>query len=119
MRADFRFLLLSAVLFCGSASAGCESTMPEKVALVPGANTVEVVSDPPNPELYESTGEVSAHVIAREVGDGLRQAANDLRNQAAKKGATFVSIDDVSSRATWDFSGRVVVTIVGTAYKVK
>ena len=110
-------LFLAAILFC--ACAGCESAIPEKVALVPSANSVEVVSDPPNPELYESTGEVSAQVIAREVGDGLRQAANDLRNQAAKKGATFVSIDDVSSRATWDFSGRVVVTIVGTAYKVK
>jgi hypothetical protein len=104
-----------ALLFFCAACAACESTIPEKVALVPGANTVEVVSDPPNPELYDGAGEVSAQVVAREV----RQAANDLRNQAAKKGATFVSIDDVSSRATWDFSGRVVVTIVGTAYKVK
>lgn len=112
MRAAF---LLPVLLFC----AACESTIPEKVSLVPGANSVEVVSDPPNPQLYDGAGEVSAQVVAREVGDGLRQAANDLRNQAAKKGATFVSIDDVSSRATWDFSGRVVVTIVGTAYKVK
>src|SRR5688572_29682126 len=85
MRAGF-LLLLPLFLFC----TGCESTIPEKVALVPGANTVEVVSDPPNPELYESVGEVSAQVVAREVGDGLRQAANDLRNQAAKKNATFV-----------------------------
>ena len=110
------FLLpILAFLVC----TGCESSIPEKVALVPGANNVEVGSDPPNPELYESAGEVSAQVVAREVGDGLRQAANDLRNQAAKKGATFVSMDDVSSRSTWDFSGRVVVTITGTAYKVK
>lgn len=114
MRAGFLVALL--LIF---ACAGCESTLPEKVALVPGAANVEVVSDPPNPELYEPAGEVSAQVVAREVGDGLRQAANDLRNQAAKKGATFVSMDDVTSRATWDFSGRVVVTIVGTAYKVK
>ena len=108
-------LLASVLFFC----AACESTIPEKVALVPGANNVEVVSDPPNPELYESTGEVSAQVVAHEVGDGLRQAANDLRNQAARKGATFVSIDDVSSRATWDFSGRVVVTMTGNAYRLK
>ena len=109
------FLVAAFLLFC----AGCESTIPEKVALVPGASNVEVVSDPPNPELYEAAGEVSAQVVAKEVGDGLRQAANDLRNQAAKKNATFVSIDDVTSRATWDFSGRVVVTITGTAYRVK
>ena len=107
--------LLGLLLFC----AGCESTMPERVSLVPGATNVEVVSDPPNPELYESAGEVTASVVAREVGDGLRNAANELRNQAAKKGATFVSIDDISSRPTWDFSGRVVVSIVGTSYKVK
>lgn len=100
-------------------AAGCESTLPEKVALVPGAGNVEVVSDPPNPETYEEVGEVSAQVIGREVGDSLRQAANDLRNQGAKKGATFVSIDDITSRAAWDFSGRVVVTMTGTAYKPK
>jgi hypothetical protein len=110
------FLLASVMLLVAT---GCESTLPEKVALVPGASNVEVVSDPPNPELYEGAGEVSATVIAHEIGDGLRQAANELRNQAAKKGATFVSMDDVSSHATWDFSGRVVVTISGTAYKVK
>lgn len=116
MQASFLSGLLAiALLYC----AGCESSIPEKVSLVPGAANVEVISDPPNPELYEATGEVSAQVVAREVGDGLRQAANDLRNQAAKKGASFVSMDDVTSRATWDFSGRVVVTIVGTAYKVK
>jgi hypothetical protein len=103
--------LVSVVVCCG-----CETTLPEKVALVPNASMVEVVSDPPNPDTYDAAGEVSAQVLAREVGDGLRQAANELRNQAAKKGATFVSIEDVSSRAAWDFSGRVVVTIVGTAY---
>jgi hypothetical protein len=106
---------LSILFFC----TACESTLPEKVALVPGANSVEVVSDPPNPETYEPVGEVSAQVIGREVGESLRQAANELRNQGAKKGATFVSIDEVTSRAAWDFSGRVVVTISGTAYKTK
>ena len=98
---------------------GCEGALPEKVSLVPGAGNVEVVSDPPNPEIYEAVGEVNSQVIGREVGDGLRQAANELRNQAAKKGATFVSIDDITSRAAWDFSGRVVVTMTGTAFRVK
>ena len=110
-----RSLSVILVLAC----TGCETTLPEKVALVPNASMVEVVSDPPNPQSYEAVGEVYAEVIAREVGDGLRQAANELRNQAAKKGASFVSIEEVSSRAAWDFSGRVVVTIVGTAYTPK
>lgn len=107
------------LLFFSATSAGCETTLPEKVSLVPGGSNVEVVSDPPNPDVYDAAGEVTAKVIAREVGDGLRQAANELRNQAAMKGATFVSIDDVASRPAWDFSGRVVVTIAGTAYKAK
>ena len=107
------------LLLCVGICSGCETTLPEKVALAPNASLVEVVSDPPNPQSYEAAGEVSAEVIAREVGDGLRQAANELRNQAAKKGATFVSIEEVTSRAAWDFSGRVVVTIVGTAYVPK
>lgn len=111
MRAGFLVLLLSC--------SACETTLPEKVSLVPGASDVEVVSDPPNPETYEPAGEVSAQVVSHEVGDGLRQAANELRNEAARRGATFVSIDEVVSRAAWDFSGRVVVTISGTAYKPK
>src|ERR1044072_7299189 len=111
-----RVLFLTAILFLG---AGCESTLPEKVALVPGASNVEGVSEPPTPELYEAAGEVSATVIAHEIGDGLRQAANELRNQASKKGARVVSRADVSSHATGDVSGRVVVTITGTAFKVK
>jgi hypothetical protein len=109
-------LLLTGLLF---SSGGCVDTFPDKVALAPNAANVEVVSDPPNPDVYEPVGEVSAKVIAKEVGEAFREAANELRNKAAAKGASFVSIDDVSSRAAWDFSGRTVVTMAGTAYKPK
>lgn len=95
------------------------SSLPEKVALRPGASDVEVVTEPPNPEVYEPAGEVSAKVIGREVSEAFRQAFNALRNQAAAKGASFVAMDDVSSQAAWDLSGRTVVSIVGTAYRPK
>jgi imidazoleglycerol phosphate dehydratase HisB len=97
----------------------CIPEIPDKVSLASGASNVEVVSDPPNRDVYEAVGEVTAQVIGREVGEAFRQAANMLRNEAAKKGATFVSIDDLSSRAAWDFSGRTIVTMVGTAFRPK
>ena len=98
---------------------GCVDSLPDKINLVPEAQNVEVVTDPPNPEVYEAVGEVAAQVIGREVGEAFRQAFNELRNQAAKKGATFVAVEEVQSRAAWDFSGRTVVSLVGTAYRPK
>ena len=108
------FLLLA---FLGLSA--CVDNFPDRVALEPRATNVEVVTDPPNPEVYEPVGEVAAQVIGREVGEAFRQAFNELRNQAAKKGATFVAVEEVQSRAAWDFSGRTVVSLVGTAYRPK
>jgi hypothetical protein len=112
-------LVLSTFCFGAVALTGCIDAFPDKIVLKPESSNVEIVTEPPNPEVYEPAGEVSTQVIAREVGEGFRQAFNDLRNQAAQKGATFVFAEDVSSRAAWDFSGRTVVSIVGTAYRQK
>ncbi len=98
---------------------GCVETLPEQVALVPGADDVEVIADQPNSDIYEPIGGVTARVMATEVSSAVREAKNELRNQAAKKGATFVSVDDVSSRASWDLRNKTVVSMTGTAYKVK
>lgn len=117
MRAPSLLALLTAL--AGTSASGCADTLPEKIALSPSASNVEVLSEPPNIETYEPAGEVTAHVIGRETQDALRQAMNELRNKAAAKGATFVAVDDVTSSAAWDFSGRTIVTIVGTAYKTK
>ena len=102
-----------------SGVAGCIDTLPEKIVLTRGADNVEVINEPPNTEVYESAGEVTAQVVGHETQDALRQAMNQLRNKAAAKGATFVAVEDVTSRAAWDFSGRTVVTLVGTAYRTK
>ncbi len=111
----FRLVLL----FCASMLLSCIDKYPEKVNLMPEASTVEVVTDPPNPEVYEPVGEVAAQVIGREVGEAFRQAFNELRNEASRKGATFVAVEEVQSRAAWDLSGRTVVSLVGTAYRPK
>lgn len=117
MRAPCLLALVGAL--AGTSAAGCKDTLPEKIVLSPGASDVEVLSEPPNLETYEPAGEVTAMVIGHETQAALRQAMNELRNKAATKGATFVAVDDVTARAAWDFSGRTVVTIVGTAYKPK
>lgn len=117
MRASPLFALL--VALGGIAASGCKDTLPTKIALEPGASNVEVLSEPPNTETYEPAGEVSAHVIGTETQNALGQAMNELRNKAAAKGATFVAVDEVSAHAAWDFSGRTIVTITGTAYKTK
>jgi len=115
MRASSRFVLVAAIV----GLAGCTVALPEKIVLAPGADNVEVINEPPNREIYEPAGDVTAQVIGHETQDALRQALNELRNKAAAKGATFIAVEEVSSRAAWDFSGRTIVTLVGTAYRTK
>lgn len=110
---DFHFFALVVSL------TGCAELLPEEIPLAPGADQVEVISDPPNSDVYEPVGGVSARVAALEVSEAVRQARNELRNQAAKKGATFVSIDDVTSHASWDMRGRTIVDMTGTAFRQK
>ena len=99
--------------------AGCAETFPEIIPLATGADSVEVVSDPPNADIYEAVGGVSASVSGVETMIAVREAKNALRNQAAQRGATFVSIDEISSRASWDLRGKTIVSMTGTAYRPK
>ena len=115
MGARSRLTLL--VALCGAAA--CADTLPDKAALRPEAANVEIISEPPNREVYEPAGEVRAQIIGRDNAGSFREAFNILRNQAAAKGATFVAVEEVSSSAAWDFSGRTIVTLVGTAYRTK
>ena len=109
-----------ALLLALAGTGGCKDTLlPEKIVLRPEAANVEIISEPPNVDVYEPAGEVRAQIIGRENAAALREAFNMLRNQAAAKGATFVAVDEVSSRAAWDFSGRTIVTLIGTAYRPK
>ncbi len=112
-------LPLLVLLALAGAQPACSIALPEKVALEPAAGNVEILNEAPNKDIYEPAGEVTAQVIGRETQDALRQAMNQLRNQAAAKKATFVAVEDVTSRAAWDFSGRTIVTLVGTAYRTK
>ena len=100
-------------------TVGCAETIPDKAALRPEAANVEIVSEPPNRAVYEPAGEVSAQIIGGDNAASFRAAFNVLRNQAAAKGASFVAVEEVSATAAWDFSGRTIMTLVGTAYRPK
>jgi len=97
--------------------AGCANGLPEKVALLPQARSVEIIDDAPNLEVYEPAGEVSARVIGRDVRESRRQTEFALRNQAGAKGASFVLIEDAASQASWD--GRTISSASGTAFRSK
>jgi hypothetical protein len=112
-------LLLLLTSIAVAATSACAETFPDIVPLAPGADSVEVVSDPPNKDVYEAVGAVSASVSGLEVSVAVREAKNELRNQASKRGATFVSIDEISSRASWDLRGRTIVSMSGTAFRPK
>jgi hypothetical protein len=100
-------------------ASACAESLPDKAPLVPEAISVEILNEPPNPDIYEPAGEARAQVIGSYTEATMREAFNMLRNQAVGHGATFVTVTDVSSRAAWDFSGRTVVTLVGTTYRSK
>ncbi len=102
-----------------SLAAACGPGLPEIVVLRPEATEVEVTSEAPNPDAYESVGEVTAEVIGTDASTAVQQAQNELRNQAAAKGATFVSVNLRSTRSAGDMSGRTIVALVGTAYRSK
>ncbi len=112
-RSRFTALLTLAAL------TGCAEAFPDRAALNPEAANVEIISDLPNLQIYEPAGQVTAQIIGRDNVASTRAAFNQLRNQAAARGATFVGIEEVSSRAAWDLSGRTIVTLVGTAYRTK
>jgi hypothetical protein len=110
---------LFALIVALSGATGCAETLPDKALLDPEAANVEIVSEPPNREIYEPAGEVTASIIGRDNAASLREAFNSLRNQAAAKGATFVAVEKVGARSASDLSGRTIVTLTATAYRTK
>ena len=115
----FHAFRLSSIALASVLPLACAEKYPDAVALAPGAEVVEVASDRPNPELYEPVGGVAARILGNEVSAAVRQAKNELRNQAAQRGATFVSIDEISTRPSWDLRGHTVVIVTGTAFRVR
>lgn len=110
-------LLLSVLALTTLAS--CVELPPDRVPLSSQAESVELLSDIPNTDIYESYGFVTSEAIGKGSGEATTNARNGLRNKAAALRATFVSIDEASATTAWDFSGRTVVTLKGHVYRPK
>jgi hypothetical protein len=108
-------LAFAAALLC-VAVVGCAPAYPEQVPLTPKGEQVELVSDPPSTESYTEVGTIEVAAMGKERADALLQARNALRNQAASRGATLVSVDFLESTLVWE-RGKTVVRLTGTAYR--
>lgn len=100
------------------ALSACIEGAPSKVELTPAGEKVEVVGEPPNPDIYKAVGEVRGEAIGTST-EAQQYARRALRNEAAQRGANFVAVEEVTARVARDMSGRTVVSIIGQAYKPK
>lgn len=111
-RAIVSVTLLTAALV----AAGCATAPKTPAALSPEGADVAVAVDTPSPRLARPLGGL---VVAAEGKDALtaeRAAENELRNRAAKMGATLVKIDDSIGQKVL-LSDDTRVTLVARAYK--
>lgn len=112
------FAVVIFVFASASVSIGCDEAVPQKIVLSSAGEQVELVSEPPNSEVYVEIGEVSGRAQAVEKHDAFNAARNALRNATAAKNGTIVRIDNVDARVAWDV-GTTVVLVTGTAYRTK
>jgi hypothetical protein len=105
--------------FALTSLASCVELPPDRVPLLPQAETVELLAEIPNLDVYESYGFVSSEASGHGSSEATVNARNGLRNKAAALRATFVSIDEASATSAWDFSGKTVVTLKGHVYRPK
>ena len=97
---------------------GCAENLPDKIVLKPEAEQDEISSEKPNADLYVTMGEVVASALGDSKDAALLQAKNDMRNQAAARGASLVSVDNVEAKLEWQ-GRKTLVKATGTAYKPK
>jgi hypothetical protein len=98
---------------------GCWDLPPSSAPLTAEAEDVEILTETPNLDIYESFGDVTADAIGKGSEEAASIARHILRNRAAAMHARFVSVDDAIASFAWDFSGRTIITLRGRAFRVK
>ncbi len=114
-----KILSASASAMALTSLSACIELPPEKVPLLPLGETVELLAELPNADVYESYGMVTSQASGQGSGEAMVAARNGLRNKAAALRATFVSVDEANATGAWDFSGKTVVTLKGHVYRPK
>jgi hypothetical protein len=96
--------------------AGCVDQVPEHVELVPAAEDVDFVYEPPSPHAYKNVGDVKGVAAGVDIDSAREAARNDLRNKAAALGATIVTIDQNLGEPVL-LLNKTKVTLMGRAFK--
>ncbi len=112
-------ILLALALPLSALGAGCWEMPPANVALTAAAEDVEILTETPSADIYESFQELNVQAIGGSGREATVTARHMLRNRAAEIHARFVSVDDATASLAWDFSGRTIVSIRGRAYRIK
>lgn len=94
----------------------CAGGIPDHVELQPGAENVEIVSEPPSPNGYKELGRVTGVAVGADPDVAADAAKNDLRNKAAALGADLVTLDENLGKPV-PLSRTVKVEVSGRAYK--
>jgi hypothetical protein len=95
---------------------GCSESLPEHVQLLPAAEQVEFAAEPPSVDGYKLLGQVEGVAAATELDVAQQAARNDLRNKAAKMGASLVTVDqDLAEPLPLTY--KMKVRLVGRAYQ--
>ncbi|MGH7438992.1 MAG: DUF4156 domain-containing protein [Polyangiaceae bacterium] len=106
----------SFVLIAGVCGIGCASDLPDKVALQPSAENVEIAAEPPSPNDYKLVGTVTGAAAANDPQAAEVAAKNDLRNKAAALGASLVTVDEDTGEGI-PLQDKTEVKVRGRAYK--
>jgi hypothetical protein len=106
------WLLLAALLV----TSGCKQTLPDKVALTPEGEHIEILDEKPAKDIYLPIGEVSASAVGTDKPAAISEATNGLRNETATRGGRAVHIDSTDAEVDWR-DGKTVVKLTGTAFR--
>jgi hypothetical protein len=109
-------VLALSLLLTLAAQVSCGHALPDHVALQPGAEAVEIATDPPSANNFKMVGQVEGLAAAADTDAAERAAKNDLRNKAAALGASLVTIDEDTCEAI-PLDDKSKVKVVGRAYK--
>ncbi len=113
MRARPTLLALAVAL------TACWEMPPGNVPLSTAGEEVEILTEIPSADIYESFQELTVEAIGMSGREATVTARHMLRNRGAELHARFVSVDDATATLAWDFSGRTIMTIRGRAFRVK
>jgi len=104
------------VAFAVAVAAGCAQEPKTPASLTPEGEQVALAMDRPSPRLARPVGKLRVSAEAKGTQEAERAAEIEVRNRAAKMGATLVKIDDnVGQKVLLSDDSRI--TLTATAYR--